>query len=147
MSNASVDLSPVGLELRFTWTSRSDAASKLRHFDTSSRQARQQIFQLRQLYLQLTFTCPCVACEYVENKLRPVQNTAVYLAFQITLLRWTELVVEDDQVGVSVLRRRCHFFKLATTDQSCRIRPIAMLYELSRDLCPCARRQFAQLGH
>ena len=98
MPDATVDLAAIGFQLGFTGAAGPDAAAELRHLHAASRQARQQVLQLRQLHLQLSFTGAGVAGEDVEDKLRAIDHPDLELALQVALLRWRQLVVEDDEV-------------------------------------------------
>ena len=51
--DAKVDLAAIGLELGFPRAARSDAAAKLRHGATASRQTRQLVLELCEFYLEL----------------------------------------------------------------------------------------------
>src|ERR1019366_2789352 len=92
--DAQVDLAAIGLELRLARATGSYAAAKLRHGATASRQARQLIFQLRQFYLELTFTGLSMAGEDVKYKLRSVNDVAGQSRLDVPELRGGEVVIE-----------------------------------------------------
>ena len=67
-------------------------------------QPRQQVFQLRELDLQLAFARPRAPREDVENELRAIDDLAADCLFDLPQLRRRQLVVEDDDVGVAFQR-------------------------------------------
>ena len=67
---------------------------------------RQQVFQLRELDLQLAFARPRAAREDVEDELRAIDDLAADRFFDLPQLRRRQLVVEDDDVGVGLGARR-----------------------------------------
>ena len=72
--DAAEDFSAIGFKLGFTGAACADAAAQLRHFYAASGKARQHVFELRQLYLQLAFAAAGVPGEYVEDELRAVDH-------------------------------------------------------------------------
>jgi len=63
-----------------------DASAQLRHFYASASQTGQEVLQLCQFHLQLTFPGARVTGKDVENQLRAVNNPALNLAFDVALL-------------------------------------------------------------
>ena len=63
-------------------------------------QPRQQVFQLRELDLQLAFARPRAPREDVEDQLRAIDDAALEPLLQLAQLRRRQLVVEDDDVDV-----------------------------------------------
>ena len=68
------DHAPVGLELRLTRSSGTDAAAEALQVGPLPDQPRQQIGELRQLDLELAFTRPRPLGEDVEDEGRPVDD-------------------------------------------------------------------------
>src|SRR5664279_4468529 len=101
MANPAIDLAAVCLELRLARSARTDSAAKLRHLHTASCQPRKQVFQLRQLNLHLSFSCSGMTRKNIENELRAVDHSNVEFALQVALLRRSQFVVEDHQVGIN----------------------------------------------
>ena len=147
MANAAVDFAAIGFQLGFAGTAGADAAAELRHLHAASRQSRQQVLQLRQFHLELAFTGARVAGKDVEDELGAIDDAQVELALQVALLRWRQLVIEDDEVGRTE----------ATAPFSSSTLPLPMsvagsgLWRRCRNspmtTCPCAGGQLAQLGH
>src|SRR5947207_7202847 len=53
--------------------------------------------------------------------------------FDIALLRGGQIMIEEQQIRRNRSRRACDFFQLATTDESGRIWPVAVLQKFSND--------------
>jgi hypothetical protein len=87
-------------QLGFAGASCADAAAQARQGVSRANQARQQIFQLRELDLQLAFARPGAPREDIENELRAIDDLAAHFLFDLPQLRRCELVVEDHDVGV-----------------------------------------------
>ena len=90
------DLAAIHLELGFAGTSCADAAAKPGHLNAASREPRQQIVQLREFDLQLTFTGTGAPGEDIENDLRPVDHLALENPLEIPLLGRGEIAIDDD---------------------------------------------------
>ncbi len=145
VTDAAVNLAPVGFQLRFTRTTGANAAAQLRHLDAASGEPWEHVVELGQFHLQLSFPGAGVAGKNVENELGPVNDPRVHDAFDIALLRRREIVVEQDYVGGDRRGRSGNFFQLAFADESRRFGAIAMLHELTRDLRARAGGQRSQL--
>jgi len=125
MADATINLSAIGFELRFTGTAGANAAAKLRHLDTAPGKSRQQIFKLRQFDLQLAFPGAGVLGKDIEDELGAVNHAGVEDTLDVALLRSGQIVIEENQVGGN--RGRCsrNLFQLSFADQSCGIGPVA----------------------
>ena len=133
MTNTPVDFAAVRLQLGFTGATSADAAAELRHLHTASRQARQQVLQLRQFHLQLAFAGARVAGKDIENELGAVDHSHVERALQVTLLRRRQLVIEDDQVGRTRSDSAFQLFQLSAADEGRRLGSLAPLQEFADD--------------
>ena len=100
--NARADAPAVGFELGFAGASRADAAAQPRQRRAGADEPRQQVFQLRELHLQLAFARPRAAREDVEDELRAIDDLAADLLLDLPQLRRRQLVVEDDDVDVGL---------------------------------------------
>jgi hypothetical protein len=98
--NARANPAAVGFELRFARSPGADAAAQPRQRRAGPDEARQQIFQLGQLHLQLPFPRSRPPGEDIEDELRAVDDLAVDRFLDVAELSGRELVVEDDDVGV-----------------------------------------------
>ena len=81
--DARPDAPPVGFELGFAGAARADAAAEPRQRVAGADQPRQQVFQLRELDLQLAFARPRAAREDVENQLRAIDDLAADLLLDL----------------------------------------------------------------
>ena len=104
--DAPLNLAPIGFELRFAGPARADAAAKLRHGFASAGEARQHVFELRQLHLQLALARSGMAGKDVEDELRAVEHAAWQRSLQVAQLRRAQVVIEEHQVGIASMRRR-----------------------------------------
>src|SRR4029453_1949768 len=91
-----------GLELRLTRAASADAAAEPRQPGRGSDEARHQVFELRELDLELAFAGASAAREDVENELRPIEHRDMRLALEIPELRRRQLVVEDDEIDAEL---------------------------------------------
>lgn len=133
MVDAQVDLATIRLELRLTRTPRSNAAAKLRHRSTASRQTRQLVLQLRKLHLKLAFASPRVPSKDVQDQLRSIDHMARKPSFNVAKLRWGKVVVKQNQRRVRARHHLNNLFKLALTDQTRRIGPLSTLHQSRRN--------------
>ena len=132
--DARPDPAPVGFELGLARSPRPDAAAEARERGAGADQPRQQVFQLRQLHLQLAFARPGAARENVENELRAVDDLAADLLFDLPQLRRRELVVEDHDVDAGLGARRGQRRHLARTEKRRRIGLGPLLQHAQHDL-------------
>src|ERR1700736_5347097 len=107
----------VRLELCFAGTSRTDTATESRHFHTASSQSREQVIQLREFHLQLSLARPRPPGENVEDQLRPIQNFAIQSAFEIALLRGSEIGIEEHHIRLLSRDAGLQLFHLSRTNQ------------------------------
>jgi hypothetical protein len=127
--DSQVYFAAIGLELRLARTTSSYAAAKLRHGATASRQARQLVFELREFYLELTFTGLGVAGEDVQYELRSVNDVAGQPCFDVAQLRWGQVVIEEYKRRVGAGYNANNFVELPLSDEAERIGPLAALDE------------------
>jgi hypothetical protein len=71
--------------------------------------------QLRQFDLQLAFAGSRVTRKDVENELRAVDHPPLNDLFDVALLRWTEIVIEQQHIGIDGSGCARNFLKLAGT--------------------------------
>jgi hypothetical protein len=124
-----VDLAAIGLELRLARATGSYAAAKLRHGATASRQARQLVLQLCQLYLKLTFTGLSMAREDVKYELRSVNDVAGQPRLDVPQLRGGEVVIEEYKRRVGTGHGANNLVEFALADEAGGIGPLAALDE------------------
>ena len=95
--------------------------------------AREVVFQLRQLDLQLALGAACVRGEDVEDHGRAVDDGQADGLLEVALLARGQLVVAGDQVGVGGLRRGLRLGDLAGPEIGVRVRLLALLDHLPDD--------------
>ena len=140
------DFPPIGFKLGFTGTARADAAAELRHLHAAPGQTRQHVLQLRQFHLQLAFPRARVPRKNVEDQLRAVDHPPLDDFFDIALLRSSQIVIEEKQVGIHGRGRARNFLQLACADQSRGIGPVATLQNFTDNFRARASRQCAQFS-
>ena len=74
--------SAVGLELTLAGPTRPDTATQALEMLPHASHAREVVFELRELDLELAFRRPCVLGEDVENQLRAVDDTRAELILE-----------------------------------------------------------------
>jgi len=126
-ANAAANAPAVHFELCFAGTSGADSAAQARHLRPVSRQARQEVVELREFHLQLTFPGAGVPGENIQNDLGAIDDTAVSRAFNVALLCGGEFTIEDEQVGSCACRQLPNFIQLAAADERGGIQPLARL--------------------
>jgi hypothetical protein len=121
------DAAAVRLQLRLPGPPGADAAAQAREEDALAGQARQHVVELGQLDLQTALTGARAPGEDVEDQLRAVHGLALDRRLDVALLRGGELVVEDHQVGLTLVGHARHLFHLAAADEGGRILALALL--------------------
>ena len=66
------------------------------------REARQEIFQLSQLYLKLSLIAASALGEDVKNKLAAIDDSNLKRGFQIALLCRAQILIDDHKIGLQV---------------------------------------------
>ena len=126
--DAGADAPAVRLELGLARAARADAAAEARERGARSGEPRQQVLELRQLDLPLSFPRTCTAREDVEDQLRAIEDLALQLVLEMTQLGGRELVVADHHVDVGLGARRRKALHLAAPDERGRVGPLAVLH-------------------
>ena len=112
------DFAPVRFELRFTLAApHANAAGLTRQVTPVTREPRQQMFELRELHLQLALPRACALREDVEDERGAVENLALENLLQIARLRPAQIVVEDDRVHVQLFALFGKLHRLAAADE------------------------------
>ena len=86
-------------------------------------QARQQILQLCQLYLQATLTRLGMQTKDIQNQRGTIDNLDRFAHgfLQIGLLRGRQIVVKDNNVDIHATHQTAQFLDLTGTDKRFRI--------------------------
>ena len=104
--------------------------------------------QLREFHLQLAFAAARVLREDVENEHRAVDDRHRNDLLEIAALAGTQIVEDEQQIGLALSRARRDLGGLAAADQKRRIDVRTPLDDALHDLCPRGLRerlQFDQL--
>ncbi len=72
---------------------------------------------MRQLHLELSFTGARMTGKDVEDELGAIDHPQVEHALQVTLLRWRQLVIEDDQIGRTRSDSAFQLLQLSTANE------------------------------
>src|SRR5262249_49504630 len=99
-----------------------DAAAEPFEVLPHSAHPREVVFELSKLDLELALGTHRVLSEDVEDELRPVDDARFERVFERALLYRTELVVDDEPLGLGLLVRVFELFELAFTDERPHIR-------------------------
>ncbi len=86
--DAALNAPAIGFELGFAGTARADAAAQLRHGFAAPGKARQHVFELRQLHLELAFAGAGVAGKNIEDELGAVEHAARQARLQGCAAGW-----------------------------------------------------------
>src|SRR5215472_15375626 len=132
--NPCPNTAPIKLQLLLAGSASADAASKSGENSSLPRQARQQIIQLRQLHLELSFPRSCASGEDVEDKLCAVDDFEAKGLFEVSKLSGREVVIKDDAGGAGAVCQRASFFDFAPADQCGGIRPRRALQQAAQHL-------------
>ena len=103
--------------------------------------------ELSQLDLKLSFAGACAARKNVEDQLGPVDDPATNLSLNVPLLRRREVLIENHDLGLELLRNRFQLAQLPGTNQICGIVLLTLLDESPDDGSArgCSQRcQFVQ---
>jgi hypothetical protein len=86
--DAFVDEAAVGLQLRFTGTSSSNASTKLLKMGPLTHKPRQEILMLGELNLELPLVSLSLLGKYVQNKSCAVYDLNSQYLLKVPLLSW-----------------------------------------------------------
>ncbi len=125
------DPAPVGLQLRLTGAPRPDPAAQPREKDPPSRQPRQEVLELGQLHLQPPLPRARPVGEDVEDQLRAVEGLDPDRLLDVPLLGRRQLLVDDEEVGVQLLRQGRDLLDLPASDERRRVAARPFLHDRS----------------
>ena len=96
----------------------------------SDDEARQNVFQLRQLNLNLALTRLCTLREDVEDELRAINHFEIGRFGDRTHLRGTEFTIKYDQVCAESQGAHDQFIQLAAPKSCARVNRVATLNDV-----------------
>ena len=132
--DAALNAAAIGFELGFAGPASADAAAELRHGFAAAGEARQHVFELGELDLQLAFAGARVAGKDVEDELGAIEDAARQSGFKVAQLRGREVVIEENEVGVGGSGDGGDLLDFAGADERGGIGARAALDELRRRL-------------
>ncbi len=100
VTNAMIDQAPIFFQLGFAGAARANAPADAAEVAPHLPQARQRVFQLRQLDLQARLGGAGAGGEDVEYQFTAVKDFELRRFFQVADLRRRQIVVEKDHIGV-----------------------------------------------
>ena len=108
-----LDDAAVAFQLCLAGASGADAAAQTLQVRPASGQAGQEIFLLSKLDLKSAFVGLGTLGEDIEDECRAVYYLDVKGFFQVALLRWGELIIEDDEVVAKLVFKRNKLLEFA----------------------------------
>jgi hypothetical protein len=103
----------VGLDLRFTRSTRADSATEARKHATQAGHTREHVLKLREFDLQSSLTRMRALREDVQDHCRPIEYLDLEFLFERSFLRRAEVIVDDEDVVVEAGPKFQQFFYLA----------------------------------
>lgn len=125
------DLAAIDFELGFTRAASTDTATETGEHDAFTGEARQEVIELCELYLQLSFASTGTGSEEVEDELGAIQNFKLKFPFEIALLGGRQFAIEENCVGGKSSGESGDLSNLAFADQGCPIGMVANLNEVT----------------
>ena len=107
------DKAAVSFQLRFAGASCPNTAAKSLKVTPLAANAWQEVFMLRQFNLQPPLHGLGPLREDVQNQRRSIQNLDLERFFEIALLGWRQLVIEDDGGYLFITGETKHLFEFA----------------------------------
>ncbi len=139
--DALADPAAVDFQFGFTGTRPADAARQTGKRRVLVRQARQQILELRQLYLDFSFAAVRAMGKDIQDHLRAVDNFQAGKIADGAHLRGRQFMVKDQQVRADLGGPKINVRQSAPADQIFRIRLRTVLNLCVKDLHPAGGGQ------
>ncbi len=137
---------PVGLDLRLARAPRADAAAEPLEVAPQAAHAREVVFELRELDLQLALRATRVRGEDVEDHRRAVDDRQAERLLHVALLARRQLVVAGDQVRAARARELLALLQLAGAEVGVRVGLLAALDQLAHDRHARRSQELSELG-
>ena len=96
--------------------------------------------------MQAAFRSPGAFGEDIEDELGPVDHLDANAGFEVALLGWSQVVVENQHVGLGGLGKLLEFDDFAVTDQCGCVDGRTGLETLGNSVHPRAARELTKLG-
>ena len=137
----------IHFELALAIASHSDAAFLPRKVRPQSREARQDMLQLRHLDLHFAFPRASSLGEDIEDERGAIEYLAIEHTLEIARLGWRKFVIENNGVDVALFTCFCKFACLAFADVCCGMGAVEALGAFSDDLRAGGSSEFCQFCH
>ncbi len=137
---------PVRLDLALSRAPRPDPAAEALEVAPQAAHAREVVFELGQLDLQLALGARSVVGEDVEDDRRAVDHRQPQRLFEIALLACAQLIVAGDQIGVERARELLGLTHLARAEIAVGMGVLTPLDQLAHDRDTGGAQQLAELG-
>jgi len=118
----------------------------LGHGFAAAGEARQHVFKLSELDLELALASAGVAGKNIEDELRAIEDATGQRGFEIAQLRGRKVVIEENQIGLRRGGDGSDLFDFSGADERGGIGTRAALDEFGSHLATGAQEQFAKLG-
>ena len=146
LRNSTIDQTSVGLDLTLARTATgSDATFDAFEVSPQPFQSRPEVEQLSQLDLQFGFVGLSTSGEDVEDHFAAIHDDRLQFFFQVATLCRSQVVVEDDQLGIVRLDQLGQLDQLAAAQAGGRMRSRADLGQFVDDFDSGGRRQTTDL--
>lgn len=145
LRDAVADKAPVSLDLCLTRPAGANAAFEALKVAPLPGEPRQQVLRLREFNLQARLPRLGAAGEDVDDQGRPVEDFDLQCILEVALLRWRQLIVEDDQRVVALVALGDYLLELAFANVGSGMWRIEPLDGAPGNLSPCRVSQQRQL--
>src|SRR4051812_4635895 len=146
LGDAAAREAPVGLELRLAGAARADTAAEAFEVLPHPPHSWQVVLELRELDLELPLGAHGVLGEDVEDQLRAVDDPRLERVLERPLLRWCQLVVDDQHFRPRLAISLLELLELSLADVGARIGQPPVLDDLPDRLDASGARELLQLG-
>ena len=140
-----VDEAPVRLELRLAGTAQTDSPFLALQVRPSPHQPGGQVLELGELHLKFSLEGARPLREDVEDESAPVEDPARDMAFEVALLRRTQRLIEEDDLGLACRSRSPDFVGLAGAHEEFRIGTPLRVVHGARNACSRGHGELPEL--
>jgi hypothetical protein len=134
LANTAGNATAVRFELGFSGAASADSAAQPGERCALPGETRQEILQLRELDLKPALCSARAPGKNIKNQLRPVDHLSIEGPFEIALLGWREIVIDDHHIRVGGFRQVFNFAYLPLAEESGGIAVRTNLKQLADDL-------------
>ena len=139
------DQTAVHLQFLLSRPSCSDAASQAGQRISKSYQPCRTILQLRQLYLDLSFSADSSSRKNIQDQKCPIHDLTFHLFLQMIQLHGSQFIVTDDSRSVRLPQKFLQLQDLSFPDIRHRMHCLSFLDQTAGHLCTGRACQLCQL--